>query len=701
MTESREGLGLGAVSLAGRLAQARAGALVGREPERAVLDRMLSGAADAPLVAYMHGPGGIGKSSLVRYAARQAELTGRRVVHVDGRFLDADPRRLEETAAPACAEPGAVLLIDTFEQCQPLEAWLRETFLLRLADHAIVVVASRVAPDVEWSLDPGWAQLFTALAVRPLDAAQSHALLAARGVPAEQRGAFVAFAGGSPLALSLAASVPAAPGAPWEPTGDVLRTLVERLVGDLPSAVHRRALEVVAQAYVTREPLLRAVLGDQDTNTVFSWLRQLPYIEATPEGLHPHDAVRATLEADLRWRDPERYDDVRARISLAGLQAVRGAAEEDVLLRVAEWMFLFRNQVGPDDLYNYRTHPHIADTPLRAEDVPVVLRMAEEAEGPASAAAVAHWVRRQPEAFRVHRYAGSSAPASFMATLRLDAPLPEDRAEDPVIAAVWDLVEAAAPLGPGEHLGIRRFAVQPGGHQRPSPLMELTSRRTIGEEMRTHKRAVTFTIFEDADLWGHYLAEAGMPEVAAVDVGGLRQHVFGRDWRRQTVEQWVQHRARTAVTPVATWPATAASDPGDQPARAAFAEGVLDALRTWHTPREFATSVLLYTHLVPPGSPDPAADLRGAILTALDALQIDPAGVKAHEALTATYITASRTHKAAARRLGVPYGTYRRHLALAKERLIEQLLRNQPRQSPRPRHTRESSATPARVGSVQ
>jgi hypothetical protein len=596
---------------------------------------------------------------------------------VDGRFLDADPRRLEELAAPACAEPGAVLLIDTFEQCQPLEAWLRETFLLRLADHAIVVVASRVAPNAEWSLDPGWAQLFTALAVRPLDAAQSHALLAARGVPAEQRGAFVAFAGGSPLALSLAASVPpAAPGAPWEPTGDVLTTLVERLVGDLPSAVHRRALEVVAQAYVTREPLLRAVLGDEDTDTVFSWLRQLPYIEATPEGLHPHDAVRATLEADLRWRDPERYDDSRARISLAGLQAVRGAAEDDALLRVAEWMFLFRNQGGSDDLYNYRTHPHIEDTPLQAEDVPGVLRMAEEAEGPASAAAVAHWVRRQPEAFRVHRYAGSSAPASFMAILRLDAPLPEDRAEDPVIAAVWDLVETAAPLGPGEHLGIRRFAVQPGGHQRPSPLMELTSRRTIGEEMRTHGRAVTFTVFEDAGRWGRYLAEAGMPEVAAVDVDGRQQHVFGRDWRRLTVEQWVQHRARAAVTPVATWPATAsASGPGDQLPRVAFEEGVLEALRTWHTPREFATSVLLHSHLVPPGSPDPVADLRGAIITALDALQIDPAGVKAHEALTATYIAASRTHKAAARRLGVPYGTYRRHLALAKERLIEHLLR--------------------------
>jgi predicted ATPase len=94
---------LGARGLADRLAEARAGALVGREPERAVLDRMLSGAAHAPLVAYLHGPGGIGKSSLMRYAARQAQLAGRRVVHVDARFLETDPRRLEEAAAPACS----------------------------------------------------------------------------------------------------------------------------------------------------------------------------------------------------------------------------------------------------------------------------------------------------------------------------------------------------------------------------------------------------------------------------------------------------------------------------------------------------------------------------------------------------------------------------------------------------------------------
>lgn len=44
---------MGSGGLVGRPAAARAGALAGREPERAVLDRMLPGAADAPPVAYL------------------------------------------------------------------------------------------------------------------------------------------------------------------------------------------------------------------------------------------------------------------------------------------------------------------------------------------------------------------------------------------------------------------------------------------------------------------------------------------------------------------------------------------------------------------------------------------------------------------------------------------------------------------------
>ncbi|MEU3648429.1 ATP-binding protein [Lentzea sp. NPDC034063] len=643
--------------LADRLTTARAGTLVGRDFEQSVLDRMLAGAADAPVVAYVHGPGGIGKSSLLRYAAARAELTGREVVQVDARFLGADPGRLEVAAAAACVEPGAVLLIDTFEQAQQLEPWLRDTFLPRIAAGAIVVLASRIAPDSGWVTDPGWAQLFTELAVRPLDAALSGSLLAARNVAPDDRAAIVAFAGGNPLVLSLAASSPAAVA---DPTGDVLTTLVERLVGDVPGGLHRRALDVLAQAHVTREELLRAVLGADDAATAFSWLRRQPYVETTPQGLHPHDAVRSALTADLRWRDPERFQEVRTRISAACLSAVRRAAEDDALLRVAEWMFLLRDQAGSHDLYDWQAHPHVEDTPLAPADVPEVLGMAGES-------AVAHWIQRQPEGFRVYRSAGRLL--GYMAVLRLRVPSPDDLSADPVIAALWEHVEAAAPLRQGEHWGIRRFAVQSGGHQRPSPLMDLVGRRTVATEMRTPGRAMTFTVFQDAERWRQHLTAAGLHEVVAVEVDGLRQHVFGRDWRRQPVERWIEDRAR-ASTPVASWgPA-----PADPLPRKEFEEGVLEALRTWRAPREFATSVLLRSHLVSPESADPVADLREAITAALDALRVDPAGVKAHDALTATYIAASGTHKATARRLGVPYGTYRRHLALAKERLVEHLL---------------------------
>ncbi|MFD9701169.1 ATP-binding protein [Lentzea sp. NPDC059081] len=646
----RPGLAERSSSLAARLARARTRALVGREPERAVLDRVLSGAADAPVVVHLHGPGGIGKSSLLLHAAERAAFAGRRVVHVDGRFPGTDPRRLEDIAAAACTDPGTVLLVDDVEQCPPLEAWLRETFLPRLAEDARVVLASRVAPDAEWSLDPGWAPLFTALALRPLDTAGSHALLAARGVPAGRRAALVAFAGGNPLALSLAASSSAS-SEPWEPAGHVLTTLVDRLVGDVPTAVHRRALEVAALACVTRESLLRTALGEADAASAFSWLRQQPYIESTPEGLAPHDAVRATLDADLRWRDPERHDAVRTRIAAATLQAVRAAAEDDAVSRVAEWVFL------RDGRQNGLAHHQFDESPLRPADVPEVLRLAEDA-----ASAVAHWVRRQPQAFRVYRHAGTTIPVGFMAILRLTAELPEDRAADPVVAAVWDAIAAVAPLGRGEHLGVRRFTV----HQRSSALLELMNRRAIADEMRASGRALSFAVHDISR------AGAGFREVAAGEVGG--RHVVGRDWRRQTVDQWVEHEVRAAAAPVATWPETPSVDAQHQWQRDELERGVLDALRWWHTPRAFATSVLLRSSLVPTVSADPVADLRHAITTALDALQVDPAGIKAHEVLTTTYIAAPRTLKAAALRLGVPYGTYRRILARAKNRLIDQLL---------------------------
>ena len=107
--------------LARRLEAARARAFVGREPELAAFRAALSG--DSPVaVLWVHGPGGIGKSTLTRLWVQEARQAGRSVVEVDGRFVTRDPEQFEQTAAAVLEDGSAVLVVDSFEQCQWLEA---------------------------------------------------------------------------------------------------------------------------------------------------------------------------------------------------------------------------------------------------------------------------------------------------------------------------------------------------------------------------------------------------------------------------------------------------------------------------------------------------------------------------------------------------------------------------------------------------
>ncbi|MEV4067923.1 ATP-binding protein, partial [Nonomuraea dietziae] len=174
-----------------RLQAARDRAFVGREEELAVFDAALRGGCS---VVYVYGPGGVGKSTLLRRFAEHAAAIGRSVTTVDGHTLEPVPASFEAEAASVLGDEGAVLLIDTFERVQGLEGWLRERFLPRLPVGAVVVVAGRVPPDLMWEADPAWAGALRVLPLRDLRPAEAEALLDARGVSDELRGPLLAFA---------------------------------------------------------------------------------------------------------------------------------------------------------------------------------------------------------------------------------------------------------------------------------------------------------------------------------------------------------------------------------------------------------------------------------------------------------------------------------------------------------------------------
>jgi hypothetical protein len=656
------------VSVGERLSTARVRAFIGRDEQLERFGQALAGDPQAPFAFYVFGPGGIGKSTLLRRLADHARTAGRPLVELDGRFVSRDPADFERAAGPFLDVPGTVLLVDSFEHCQWLESWLWHRFLPRATDDTLVVLAGRLAPQPQWVADPAWSELLHVTELEPFSEEQAHSLLVAARIRPELQDRVLRFAGGNPLALSLAAATGSAGCSLeeiWAPSADVLRTLLTGLIGEVPSAAHRRALEVAAQAYSTSEELLAAVLPDQDAHQLFSWLRDLPFMESTQQGLHPHDAARETLAADLRWRAPNAFVTMRKRLADEYLRILREAPEGRVWTVTDELFYLFREGKTLSRLRTWSREGEVHDRPLYPEDLDVVLRMAEETEGAASADLVRYWAQRQPEAFSVYRLVSTGRIVAFTARLALPAPAdPEDLATDPVVAAAWEHTDATAPVSPGEHIGISRFTVYPERYQVPSRVIDLSSSRAQAESARARGRAYGFAVWRDAETWAELVKGTLDDTGARPRVGEHTYGLFGVDWRQVPFDAWLQRFISDTDLPVRSGPSPVS--------RSAFDQAVREALTHWRDTGAFAACALLRARLAADLT-DPVEELRALLREAVEDLAHDPRGVRAREALTAGYFSGAPTQEAAARRIALPFGTYRRHLRQGLDLLCEAL----------------------------
>ncbi len=289
---------------------------VGRVAELGFLERCLEENPPANVIL-VHGPSGIGKSTLLREFARRAELRGRETFFVEGRELPPMPDALEAILAGARVSESPVVLLDTYERMTALGGYLRRGLLPSLPERTVIVIAGRGAPDSNWFAG-GWEGVATELELEAFDPTDSLDLLASHGLDDERAEPVAEWAEGSPLALALAAETAAADNG-WTPeTGvakpEIVRSLIRRLVESELSDVRLSALSVAAIARVTTVDLLRAVLPDSDPEAEYLRLRALTFTEPLGDGLTLHDLVRRAIHADLRRRDQERERELRRRI---------------------------------------------------------------------------------------------------------------------------------------------------------------------------------------------------------------------------------------------------------------------------------------------------------------------------------------------------------------------------------------------------
>lgn len=672
-------------TVADRVSAARDTAFVGRQAELALLRDALAGRPGAASVVYVHGPGGIGKSTLMRQYAKEARAAGRPVVHVDGRALSGAPEAWEKAAAAVVHAPGALLLIDTFEYCQSLEGWLREEFLPGLADDVLVVVAGRNAPEVDWVADPGWADVLKVVALAEFGASEAELFLERRGVAPAHRRPLLAFASGHPLALALAAHVAGAgdidlpASGAWSPAPEVVASLLRQILGDLPGPRHRLALEVCAQAHLTTESLLRAVVGD-DAPELFAWMREQPYVDHCAEGVFPHDIVREALAADLRWRDPERFDQLYRHLHAHLLERIGSAPSERLLHAVGSLQFLYRGEGHMAQSHLWHLPGLVADHPYGPSDEAQVLALAERAEGPESAATVRRWLQARPQDFRVQRLRGAAPAVAFSAWLRPESG--QGREHDPVAAAAWDHVASHGPLGPGEHIALGRFHVHPRHYQRPSPVMDLMLWRMLGELLRDSGLAWSFIVLRDDGFWDAHMEFCDMtPLEQPVVVGGSAYRIFAHDWRGLAPGAWLTDKQQALLSGTdqdssgagAAVPRPRSPLPSPALSRPEFSAAVRSALRDLTQPRALELNPLRHSRLVA----DHGMTLRDVLANAVACLVTERGGDKALRVATVAFMEGAPTQEGAARRLNMPYSTYRRHLTTAISRIEETMWRHE------------------------
>jgi hypothetical protein len=574
-----------------------------------------------------------------------------------------------------------ILIVDTYETLAPLDEWLREEFLPQLSQNTLIVLASRHPPDFSWRTDPGWQALLQVISLRNLSPEESRTYLTQRKIPVAEHQAVLDFTHGHPLALSLVADVFAqAQDINFKPetAPDVVKTLLERFVQEVPTPLHRMALEACAMVRLTTETLLIQMLEVPDAHELFDWLRGLSFIEAGRLGLFPHDLAREVLAADLRWRNPDWYAQLhrRARIYYSNrLGQTQGQEQHGILF---DYIYLHRDNPAVRPRFTWQENSSLLTDTLRETDKAVLLAMVKQHEGEASAEIAADWMARQPQGLLVFRDI-QQQPVGFVLMLALHQASVEELHRDPGAIAAWQYLQNHAPLRPNEGATLFRFWMAQDSYQDVSPTQSLIFISFVQHHRNTPGLAYTFFVCANPDFWAAMFAYADLTRIPAADfeVGGKHYGVYGHDWRIISPAAWQELLAQREIAAQAQVEASSASPLVSEPmlvlSQPEFVEAVHDGLRNFSHAHGLQHNPLLRSRLIltqlPAGKPpvqpstcEKITALQTLVQQAAESLQSSPKQAKCYRALYHTYLHPAPTQEQAAELLDLPFSTYRRHL---------------------------------------
>ncbi len=594
-------------SIAALLSAARRRSFVGREREIELFEGLLKNDRPEFVLLYVYGPGGQGKTTLskhladlcVEHSVNQLLVDAREIEPHPVAFMDAVreslakmPEVKPENSATVFEALGklagrTVLFVDTYEKIAPLDDWIRVDFLPQLPSNVLTVIAGRNAPGLSWTTDAGWRMLMRTIQLRNFTPAESAEYLRRRNLPEEKIQPIIDFTHGHPLALSVVADIyeqyPDKNFSP-EQSPDLVRTLLQLFVRQVPSPMHRAALEVCSLVNLLTESLLAEVMGIEDVSELFNWLCTLSFISIGRDGIYPHDIAREALCADLRWRHPDWYAELHNRIRQYYHRKLRETTGEGQRKVLFDLLYLHRLNAVVKPFFDWQESGSFWVDIAQQADLPAIRDMILQHEDLDSVTAFDFWAKHPAAQIWVWRDGAKQANA-FVLKINLHELGSDKNIGDPVVKKVLDYQGKNLHLRQNEQMVAFRFWMAKDTHQGVSPLQS-SMFLTIVQYYFTPGLAVSMLSVVQPDFWKPAFAYADLQHLPELDfsVNGIPFGWYMHDWRVRPPLAWLELLGKREIDAEAA-AGVEIDSPGLQVvvlSEAEFGESLAEALKHFH-----------------------------------------------------------------------------------------------------------------------
>ena len=391
-------------TLGGQLKNLKEQLFIDRPHELELFEQTLQGAPRSWHILNVHGPGGIGKSTLLDAYRRLSEQHDTPYLYFDASDYAAQPERfvqrcatllqLDECSLAAILETitgltksgMVVIAIDTYEEAGELNRWLRENFFAHLPKRCLIVIAGRYPLTDLWKHHSVWHKLIETLTLTNFTHEQSAAYLRNNGIT---EATLIEEAwrntGGYPLALSLSVMVAERDGPEamreFANNPNIVTALSERWLREIDDPKLHALIEAAAINRFFNQEILAAIAGEVVTDQEFRQLLNSSLIRRRTHGWSLTNMARLALANELNHRAPERYNMLRFRALHALAQlAINPHSSLDRNAVLQEFFYLLGDSLIRAAHYNDEINPrpelHIESA--APHDIPALEKYMEE-----------------------------------------------------------------------------------------------------------------------------------------------------------------------------------------------------------------------------------------------------------------------------------------------------------------------------------